>query len=336
MKDNQNIDELLNSFIDGELDPRHETEVKRLLAHDTQIAERLRRLEKTKMLVSSLPSADAPPSLLFDVKTSLERRTLLGRTAEDRERKKGARHLIFRKLVTAAAMIVLVGGLAIVIYDILAPVSRPEAPVAMDTHRRPDAETTAEKPSKSFPAAEFNGRLELATSNFMIVEAVINRAIYINAIENTTDSKGGQEKRTYQLTCSRQALAALMEDIQNVWPKIGSATLRIKAETADSEISVDNVTPDQVTYLAGEQTLERRIELAREFAALNTSPPRQPDEKLLAATDNAKPDLSAIPEPIPKPVLTSAEKTAKTAQSGTENDRRINLTIELVAKEQMN
>ncbi|MHC4195336.1 MAG: anti-sigma factor family protein [Planctomycetota bacterium] len=336
MKDNQNIDELLNSFIDGELDPRHETEVKRLAAHDAQIAERLRRLEKTKMLVNSLPSTDAPPSLLSDVKNSLERRTLLGRTAEDRERKKGARHLIFRKLVTAAAMIVLIGGLAIVIYDILAPVSRPEAPVAIDTHRRPDAETAAEEPSKPFPAAKFNGRLELATSNFMAVEAVINRAIHTNAIKNSAGNKGRQEKRTYKLACSRQALAMLMQEVQNVWPKIGSATLRIEAETAGSEISVDNVTPNQVTYLAGEQTLEKRIGLAREFAALNTSPPRKPDEKLLAAADNAKPDLSAIPKPIPKPVLTSAEKTAKTAQSRAEDDQQINLTIELVAKEQMN
>jgi hypothetical protein len=335
MKDNKNIDELLNSFIDGELDPRHETEVKRLLAHDAQIAERLRQLEKTKMLVGSLPSAEAPPSLLYDIKSSLERRTLLEGMAENRERKKGARQLIFRKLVTAAAMIALAGGLVIVIYDILAPVSRPEAPVAMDT-RRPVTETAAEKPSSLFPAAEFNGTLELATSSFMAVEAVINRAIYINEIEHTTDSKGGLEKLTYRLTCGQQDLAALMQDVQNIWPKIASATLRIEAGTAGSEISVDNVTPDQVNCLAVEKTLEKRIELAGEFAALNTSPPRQPDEKLPAVADNAKQDLSAIPRPIPKPLLTSAEKTTEKTQSGIGDDRQINLTIELIEQKKMN
>ena len=42
MKENLNIDELLNSFIDGELTERDATKVKRLVAHDRKVAQRLR------------------------------------------------------------------------------------------------------------------------------------------------------------------------------------------------------------------------------------------------------------------------------------------------------
>ena len=38
MKENPNIEELLNGFIDGELTSREHTEVQRLIQHDRQVA----------------------------------------------------------------------------------------------------------------------------------------------------------------------------------------------------------------------------------------------------------------------------------------------------------
>ena len=64
MNDNINIDELLNSYIDDELPQRHQTEVKRLIRHDPQIAQRLEELEKCKILLNSLPCEQAPESTL--------------------------------------------------------------------------------------------------------------------------------------------------------------------------------------------------------------------------------------------------------------------------------
>ena len=46
MKEIPNLDELLNSFIDGELAPRQHTEVQRLMAHDQKIAQRLEQLQQ--------------------------------------------------------------------------------------------------------------------------------------------------------------------------------------------------------------------------------------------------------------------------------------------------
>ena len=77
MKEKPDIDELLNSFIDGELTERHRVEVQRLIKHDPQIAHRMQELQKCKMLVSSLPRADAPVEILARVKASLKARALL-------------------------------------------------------------------------------------------------------------------------------------------------------------------------------------------------------------------------------------------------------------------
>ena len=63
-QENQNTEELLNSYIDGELTEREKTEVQRLISHDAQVAQRLRELQKSKMLVSSLPRAKAPAKIL--------------------------------------------------------------------------------------------------------------------------------------------------------------------------------------------------------------------------------------------------------------------------------
>ena len=44
MKEKNNIDDLLNGYIDDELSPRQQTEVKRLITNDNQIAEKLQQL----------------------------------------------------------------------------------------------------------------------------------------------------------------------------------------------------------------------------------------------------------------------------------------------------
>ena len=138
MKEDPNIDELLNSFLDGELPQRQHTEVQRMLAHDEHIAERLRRLEKCRILVSSLPSAEAPAGLLDGIKTSLERRSLSARQPVSFKRSEGARHLLARRLAAVAAMVGLLAVLGAVIISILAPPETvPHEPIVLGTQPRP-------------------------------------------------------------------------------------------------------------------------------------------------------------------------------------------------------
>ena len=77
MKPNPNLDELLSSFMDGELSPRQRTEVQRMAAHDPAVARRLRQLQNCRTLFCSLPPAEAPGDMLEQIRQSLERKTLL-------------------------------------------------------------------------------------------------------------------------------------------------------------------------------------------------------------------------------------------------------------------
>jgi anti-sigma factor RsiW len=64
MNANPNIDELLCSYLDGELPPRQQTEVQRLVARDPEVGRRLRQLQNCKTLISALPRAQAPAEML--------------------------------------------------------------------------------------------------------------------------------------------------------------------------------------------------------------------------------------------------------------------------------
>ena len=120
MKENVNIDELLNAFLDDELTRRQLAEVQRMLSHDRQVAQRLSELEKCRMLVNSLPIAEAPADILENVKASLETQTPLDTQPEYSDQGRGARQLMMRKVLSAAAIVALVTVLGGVIYNIVA------------------------------------------------------------------------------------------------------------------------------------------------------------------------------------------------------------------------
>jgi len=199
-EENPNIEELLNSYIDGELTERHRAEVEQMISHDAQLAERLRELQKCKMLVSSLPRAEAPGEMLEQIKSSVASKALLGQQPERFYERKGARHLLVRKVLTAAAMIGLVAVLAGVVYTIVAPESVPVA-------------------------AGFTGRLELKTTNLLAVDAAIENAIEHNGISKLTGSGRQGGKNVYVLSSSREAMSLLLSDLKNVWGSFDSATL---------------------------------------------------------------------------------------------------------------
>ena len=73
------INDLLNSFIDGELTVAQQNEVKQLVSQNAEIAQRMRQLRKCKSLVDSMPRAKAPGRILTEVKTSLASKALLNK-----------------------------------------------------------------------------------------------------------------------------------------------------------------------------------------------------------------------------------------------------------------
>jgi len=341
MKEDPNIDELLNGFIDGELTARQQIEIQRLISHDAQVAKRLRELQKCKMLVGSLPRAEAPAEMAEQIKTSLERRTLLGQQPVGLDEQVGARHLLVRKVIAAAAMIGLVAILTAVIYTIVAPESGPEKPIAVEGWRQPAREIEVEKPSVEAtaekPTAEtivaatgFNGRLELKTKALTAVNAFINRVIEDNdLLEHSGPRSQGGDKSVYALSCSREALSLLLADLENVWARFDSATLFVDADQVGGEVVVEAVSAEQIAEIVNQDSPQKRIEVAKDFAVLNNMAELLPGKGVLAAIDEKGKDLITIP----KPVLTTGKKTVKKPTSRARRGAQVHLTVVIVGSE---
>jgi len=323
MKKIPNLDELLNSFIDGELAPRQHTEVQRMVAHDEKIAQRLDELQQCKMFLSSLPVVEAPPQILENVKASLARRTLLGEEPSAFDEQIGARHLLGRKLFAAAAMLGLVGILAAVVYSIVAP-TVPRGPIAAERRNIPATIDLAVPAPVTVVAAPFSGRLELQTNTLPAVVGFINRAIEENIPSDEWIASDQSEIRElHLLICSSESFNLLLARLDDIWDKLDSATLFVDTEVFGRKVVVEAVTAEQIADIVNQDDSKRRIEVARDFAVLNNISEHLPGREILTAIDNTTADL-IIP---PKPVLTSNHKTTTKAASGTGAVKNIHLTI---------
>ena len=242
-RENPNIEELLNSFIDGELAEREQTEVQRLILHDAEVAQRLRELQKTKTLVGSLPRAEAPAQIVDEIKASLERETVSGEPAWGGERfdeRAGVKHLLVRKVLTAAAMIGLVAILGVVIYTIVAP----------EAELRP-----------ALPAVAFDGRLELKTDALSTVNAFINKAIEDNGLSDSISLKSRRGKSVYSITCSQDDLNLLLADLANIWERFDSATLFVETKPP-GERKFDGVSTGRIIEIVDDLITPVKPELA--------------------------------------------------------------------------
>jgi negative regulator of sigma E activity len=326
----ENIDELLNGFVDGELSPRQLTEVQRLIAHDMRILERLQQLQKGRILLNSLPVEQAPADMPDRVRTALEKNTLLGQYAEQYKQIRGTRHLFARKLATVAAMVSLVAVLAVVIYTIIAPAPVPHEPI---TRTLPPDEIVAPvmltADEKSIPPtapieSSLNVEIELRTDNPNAVNAAIANALNENMLQEQWLLEISQDhKATYTLNVGRENLSHFLADIQNSFRGLKNATLYLDTERFNEKIIVENVTISQVAEIIKQADTEKAVRLAADFARLNKIDAALPGAETFAAIDNTYPDFISIP----KPVLTSGEKTVRKSAAQIRDDRKIQLKI---------
>jgi hypothetical protein len=323
MKEIPNLDELLNSFIDGELAPRQHTEIQRLVAHDKKIAQRLEELQQCKMFLSSLPVAEAPPQILENVKASLARRTLLGEEPSAYDEQIGARHLLGRKVFAAAAMLGLVAILIAVVYSIIAP-TVPGRPVTAERPDMPPVIDLAEPAPAIVVAAPFSGRLELQTNILPAIVGIINRAIEENVpSDEWIASDQSKIREPYSVVCSIESFNLLLARLDDIWDKLDAATLFVDTEVFGQRIVVDAVTIEQIAGIINQDDSAKRIEVAKDFAVLNNVEENLPGKQIMAVIDNTTIDLMTPS----KPVLTWDEKTTKQLPSSTKAIKNIHLRI---------
>ena len=290
----ENIERLLNGYIDGELTVRQQTEVKRLLGNDPMVARRLRQLEKCKMLVSSLPAAQVPAEMTEDIMARLARRSLLGEEPAAVDENAGAKDLFMRKIFAAAAMVALMAVFGAVVYTIVAP---PASVPPTDTLAGLGPNKTTEVvETPQTVLAKFNGRLELKTAEFKGMDASINRAVAENGIVECTGVERLGDRTTYVLTCGRKGLNRLLGRMDKDWARLDSATLFVETDAFDQPVVVSAVTTDQITEITTQTTPENTVRVAKDLALVNNVAAQLRSRAVLVASNKAA-DLIGIDRP---------------------------------------
>jgi anti-sigma factor RsiW len=312
---NVRIDELLNSFIDGELTAAEQGEVERLIAQDVHVVKRLRQLQKCKMLVGSLPRLDVPAEVSEGIRASLARMTVPGDEWACQERA-GKRHLLVRRVLSAAAMIGLVAVLAGVLYTIVTPQTPAERPVALE----------APKPGLRISASPaFSARLELKTSSLPEVSAFISTAIEENGLVDSSGPARRQDRRVYSLNCSRKDLNLLLANLETIWPELDTATLFVDTHVFDKQVVVNGVRTEQIAQIAGQDNPDTREQMARDLDALNTMVASVPGREILFAIQGAGKNL--VREWVPRPVEAGKMDNSRKSPSQAEEEKTVRVTI---------
>ncbi|MCJ7729876.1 MAG: hypothetical protein MUO27_08390 [Sedimentisphaerales bacterium] len=322
------IDELLNSFLDGELSPEDCAEVQRLVSEDKTIAQRLRQLERCRILVSSLPPAEPPAELVSGIKELLRSRSAgVGGEFEHIERRRGERHLLARQVLAAAVMIGLFGLMGAVVYKIVAPEGTARPIVAVKPAPTIKPEALPVETEKTVAAEDKTGislySLQLQTTDFVAVDAFVNKLLDESSWLNYEVTKEGRSRSVYRVLCSRGGLETLVSDLAAVWSKFDSATLVVHTEDIGRYVAVESVSPEQITDIANQDKLEGRIKLAKDFAVLNTVEQVSQEGRMLALVDRVYPELTTIP----RPVLTSGEKRVAPVPESPSDWVRVDLNI---------
>lgn len=330
MKPNPNLDELLSSFIDGELTSRQRAEVQRMAAHDATVARRLRQLQNCKTMFSSLPPAEAPGDLLDQIKQSLERKTLLQEQPVVARRSVGVIHLVFRKFVAAAAMISLLAVLGAVVYQIVAPVSGPgiSPPVAMDPVKPLTPEEEAElAPAMLVADTGLSGRLELQTAAFVSTDAFIKRAIGTCGLVDLAEADPAADRRTYHVAGTRESINRLVASLGGVWDGFGSVSFQVDRLQGDP-VTIEAVMPSQVEAIIARESTEASIQTAEAYAAMNHMSQKMPGE--LSPMIAEDPGSLWAMDAIPMPKLTGPEDSQPTPHTPADGSPQARLTIVLL------
>jgi hypothetical protein len=305
MNENPELDELLNSYIDGELPIRQRTEVRRLLNNEPQAAQRFRQLQKCKTLFSSLPIAQAPAGLLDRIRTTVANPERSIEFAPAAHKPARSRIIFLRRLTAVAAVVTLGAILSVVIYSI-----SPQNPVPAINPAQPGTLTAVETPSRKL----FTGRLELKTTNIAAIDSFINRVIEDNGLSNSVAVDRHANRCVFSVGCDKPQLSRILNELGSIWQKFDSADLFVDTEVFGRQVAVKNVTVQQVADIAESGNA---VESAREFAAINSVAGQFPLMQTVRDIESTE-GLT-----IPKPVLTSRQPVPTVAPT----EKTVHLTI---------
>lgn len=317
------MEDMISGYIDGELSQRQLTEVKRLIRHDEVFAEQFRRLERQKELLGALPVEHAPAEMLDEIKLHLDKKHSASHYEAVADESAGARHLMFSRTLTAAAMFLLIGVLGFVIFNILfsVEVSEESGSVASKILQGPGQIQLELQPSEMLEMVAVGARrslpisaaLEIKTIDSIGVNTFIEKAIYNTGLLDQTIPRRQSGESSYRISCSGERLALLFEELGGVWAKSNDTTMTVYGATSESDIVINNILLDQVASVFEHDKSDDYMEFAKEISVLNSAGGSIVGNELLV--------------PV-KPVLTSGRaRVTAFASSDAEEAENVSLTI---------
>jgi hypothetical protein len=299
-----------------------------MAAHDPDMAQRLHQLRNGRTLINVLPRAEAPADLLEQVKLSLERRSLLEERSILTSTRAGVRHLRMRRFLAAAAMIALVGVLAFVVFQIVEP-----APPGRSTNwtAAPTSETPSPAPVLRVAAnLPFSGRLELSTPFLNQAASSISTSAENNGLSYFSQSNSSGTRVVCRIVGSRERLDGLLADLNAMGPNFKAARLLVETDRFANPIAVDAATFPQVADILNQNTLQTRMQAAKDIAILNRFARQMPGREIQAATsqklDGAISELSSIPWPK----LASQDRKYPTMVTPLEGETQVKASLTIV------
>jgi hypothetical protein len=222
---------------------------------------------------------------------------------------------VFRKLVSAAAMIALLGILGVVVYQIVGPVSSPLGPGT---------------PPMAVAQRKFSGRLELQTAALVQAEASLRQAIEDNGLAKYVRIDTNGDRQVYRLVSTREGAHRLLASLSGIWPNFGSASLYVERPgDPTGAVVVESVTPEQAVNIVACDTGEAALRAAETYALMNGLTQNIPGQGLLAALNEDAGTASTMMA-TPKPFEASDDPASRTALAEPPGRPDTSLTIVLL------
>lgn len=267
------MEELLNALVDDEATERQKNEFDRLLRHDPSIANKLAAMQRQRQILGALPVDSAPVSLVEDVLLELERKQVLGDVPAVQPTIAGTSHLFMRRVLTTAAMLLLpIGILSFVVYEIIKPPSVGPVDYSSVGNRlalNNESDTAALNPPAADQALPFDGILTFRTQQPMTVSNYAEKMIFDQGLVRFTVPKRTADSATYQITAPPEKIAVLIDSLKGVWPRCQQVALSVVDIEQNRHVDVPNVQTEQVRTLALEDSREMLNRLAGQYASAN-------------------------------------------------------------------
>jgi len=286
-EDNENLNMLLNAYLDGQLSPAKAQKVEKLLAEDPDARQMLAQLRSVAAMVHSLPRCQAPKDLAEGVITALERDSLLDKS-EVLAELAGQKHLRLRRFIAAAAMILLVGAAAMMTYNVLrdpfmASTSQPSRDIIDTELAKNDTTILLDKVAPQLPAvaAETTAPAsKAAPSSTDSRYSAVNLTVKADAMQTNWDSLDkllanqkiedvvhtsiDQNHRQYAFLCSMSQLRGIFNDLR--WTGGSDIDMVVTDKTQGRRIVVNDVTETELMALAKEANPRLQLVNAMQIA----------------------------------------------------------------------